>query len=76
VAVSLYRRGDVWYYDFWFEGRRHAGSTRQVTKTEAEQVERDAKRTLRRQLAGLEPPPPSGAKTLPKSDHSTILGST
>ena len=54
--MSLYRRGDVWYYDFWFDGHRHNASTRQVIKAAAEQVERDLKRTCRRQLAGLEPP--------------------
>ena len=55
--MSLFKRGDVWHYDFWFEGRRYFGSTRQVVRANAELVERDVKRHLRQRTAGLEPAP-------------------
>ena len=62
-ALSLYKRGSIWYYDFWFKGHRRNASTSQVTRSDAEQFERDIKRGLRRQLAGLEAPPAQAAPT-------------
>ena len=61
--MSLYKRGSIWYYDFWFKGHRRNASTSQVTRSDAEQFERDIKRGLRRQLAGLEAPPAQAAPT-------------
>ena len=57
-VVSLYKRGSVWYYDFWFQGGRYNASTGQITKSDAGQYESDLKRRLRRQRAGLEAPAP------------------
>jgi hypothetical protein len=54
--VSLWKRGAIWYYDFWFQGRRYAGSTRQVTRADASVCEQEVKRRLRRQAAGIEAP--------------------
>ena len=55
--MSPFKRGSIWYYDFWFQGRRFAGSTRQTTKGDATVFEQDIRRRLRRQVAGLEGPP-------------------
>ena len=55
--MSLWKRGDVWQYDFWLAGRRHSGTTRQATKNDAAAYEQDVRRRIRRQAAGLEPPP-------------------
>jgi integrase len=54
--VSLWKRGDVWHYDFWFQGRRYSGSTRQTGRSDAAVCEHEVKRRLRRQAAGLEGP--------------------
>jgi integrase len=59
--MSLVKRGDVWYYDFWFQQRRYVRSTRQTVRSDAALVEQDTKRHLRRQCAGLEGPPPADA---------------
>ncbi len=37
--MSLYRRGSTWHYDFWLEGRRYRGSTKQNSRTRAAQFE-------------------------------------
>ena len=54
--MSLWKRGDVWQFDFWFQGRRYAGSTRQSVRADAVVCEQEIKRRLRRQAAGLEGP--------------------
>jgi integrase len=54
--VSLWKRGDVWYYDFWFQGRRYSGTTRQTARGDATVCEQEVRRRLRRQAAGLEGP--------------------
>jgi integrase len=54
--VSLWKRGEIWYYDFWFQGRRYSGSTRQIARSDAASCEHEVKRRLRRQAAGLEVP--------------------
>ncbi len=36
--MSLYKRGNVYWYDFWFLGSRHRDSTRTSNKRTAEQV--------------------------------------
>jgi hypothetical protein len=54
--MSLCRRGDIWHYDFWFQGRRYVGTTRQTVKADALVCEHEVKRRIRRQSAGLEAP--------------------
>jgi hypothetical protein len=56
--MSLVKRGDIWYYDFWFQQRRYVRSTRQTVRSDVALVEQEAKRHIRRQSAGLEGPPP------------------
>ena len=54
--MNLSKRGEVWQYDFWFQGRRYARTTRQTAKGDANVYEQELKRKLRRQAAGLEGP--------------------
>lgn len=54
--MNLYKRGGVWYYDFWLDGKRHNRSTRQRTKSDAQTVAEQEKRQARRRAAGLEAP--------------------
>src|SRR5262249_46113818 len=42
--MSVYKRGNLWWYDFIFEGVRFQGSTKQGSRRVAEQIEA-AKRT-------------------------------
>ena len=37
--MSIYQRGDVWYYLFYINGRRYRGSTKTKNEKEAERVE-------------------------------------
>ena len=33
--MSVFKRGDIFHYDFWFEGRRYVGTTRQRLRGDA-----------------------------------------
>jgi hypothetical protein len=44
--VSLYERGDVWWYKFWFNGQLIRESSKSNSKT----VAKDAERARRREL--------------------------
>ncbi|MGD0904851.1 MAG: site-specific integrase [Terracidiphilus sp.] len=44
--MSLFRRGDVWWYEFWFAGRRIRESSRSPSKTVAKGAEQKRKREL------------------------------
>ena len=37
--MALYRRGQIWHYDFWYRGRRYRGSTEEKSKTRARRME-------------------------------------
>lgn len=37
--MALYKRGEVWHYDFAIEGRRYRGSTREKTESKARMIE-------------------------------------
>lgn len=49
--MSLYKRGDIWWYDFTIKGQRYRESTHQTGKAEARDVEKRA-----RAAAELGPP--------------------
>ena len=42
--MSLFRRGDVWWYEFWFAGRRIRESSKSPSKTVAKGAEQKRKR--------------------------------
>ncbi len=44
--MSLFRRGDVWWYEFWFAGQRIRESTKSSSKTVAKEAEKNRKREL------------------------------
>jgi hypothetical protein len=44
--VSLYKRGDVWWYKFWFNGQL----VRESSKSDSKTVAKDAERARRREL--------------------------
>ncbi len=44
--MSLFRRGDVWWYEFWFAGRRIQESSKSPSKT----IARNAEQMRRREL--------------------------
>ena len=41
--MSLYKRGDVWWYDFTVKGERYRASTHQFSKTAAREAEKRAR---------------------------------
>jgi hypothetical protein len=51
--MSVYKRGDIWWIDFWFAGRRVQESTKTRRKTIATEYERRRKLDLERAHAGL-----------------------
>ena len=55
--MSVFKRGEIFHYDFWFQNRRYVGTTRQLVRRDAILCEQDVKRRVRRQSAGLEAPP-------------------
>jgi hypothetical protein len=44
--MSLFRRGDVWWYEFWFAGRRIRESSKSPSKTVAKGAEQKRNREL------------------------------
>jgi hypothetical protein len=44
--MSLFRRGNVWWYEFWFAGRRIQESSKSVSKTVANSAEQKRRREL------------------------------
>ncbi len=44
--MSTFQRGDVWWYEFWFAGRR----IRESSKSESKTVARNAEQKRRREL--------------------------
>jgi len=44
--MSLFRRGDVWWYEFWFAGRRIQESSKSPSKTSARTAEQNPRREL------------------------------
>src|SRR5580658_7177649 len=44
--MSLFRRGGVWWYEFWFAGRRIQESSKSLSKTVAKAAEEKRRREL------------------------------
>jgi hypothetical protein len=51
--VSVYKRGDTWWYEFVFAGKRVRESAKTASKTVAKESEKSRRRELERTLAGL-----------------------
>jgi hypothetical protein len=51
--VSVYKRGGVYWYDFWFQGQRHRGPTKLRNRTAAESAEAIRKAQLAEARAGI-----------------------
>jgi integrase len=48
--MSLFRRGGVWWYEFWFAGRRVQESTKSTSKTIAARAGQDRRRELEKRF--------------------------
>ena len=44
--MSLFQRGDIWWYEFWFAGRRIRESSKSASKTVAKSAEKNRRREL------------------------------
>jgi integrase len=62
--MSLYKRGDVWHYDFTVDGERYRGSTQQSAKAAAARVE--ARERERAKLGTVHPVVPTLAEAADK----------
>ena len=51
--MSVFKRGDVYWYEFIFAGKRIRESAKTHSKTVAKEAEKDRRRSLERTLAGL-----------------------
>ena len=51
--MSVFKRGEVYWYEFIFAGKRIRESTKTHSKTVAKEAEKDRRRSLERTLAGL-----------------------
>src|SRR5438105_2193897 len=53
--MTVYRqpRGKTWRYDFYFGEKRYTGNTKQLTKDDAELVEREIRLRLRHDAGGI-----------------------
>ena len=61
--MAVYRRGGVWWFEFWFQGRRIQESSGQTNKTAAQRVQAKRKADLLDRRAGF-----SQKKLAPKFD--------
>lgn len=53
MTVFKQPRGKTYRYDFYFDGQRHSGNTKQVTLADAQRAEREIQLRLRRVAAGI-----------------------
>ena len=64
--MSLYKRGGVWWMNFWIEDRHIQKSTKCKNKKDAAEVERAYRTQIAKGEVGLvSEPPKSEAKTVP-----------
>lgn len=68
--MTVYRpkRARAWWYDFVFQGQRYVKSTGQITREDAEDVQREKMRELRRKAAGL---PDVASPVIPETPRFT-----
>src|SRR5215467_4167829 len=52
-SMSIYKRGNVYWYDFVFNGERHQGSTKQGNQRVAQQIEAAERTRLAKGEAGI-----------------------
>jgi integrase len=55
VTTFKHPRGKTYRYDFWWRGKRHTGTTGQLTKKDADAVEADIKKRVRQEAFGIAP---------------------
>src|SRR4051812_12117534 len=53
LAMAVYKRGDVWWYEFVFAEKRVRESAKTSSKTVAKEAEKARRRELERTYAGL-----------------------
>jgi integrase len=52
--MSVFKRGKIWWYEFWFAGRRIQESTKATSKTLAKQAEQKRRRELEEGFNSIE----------------------
>jgi integrase len=56
IAMSVYRRGEIWWYKFWFCGQLVRESSKSESKTVAKEAERERRRQLTDSFNGIRKP--------------------
>jgi hypothetical protein len=62
--MGLFRRGDVWWYDFWFAGRRIRESSKSTSETVAKGAEQQRLRELEKGFNNVTDSRPERIRTL------------
>ncbi|HUG69604.1 MAG TPA: hypothetical protein VMM76_17770 [Pirellulaceae bacterium] len=52
--MSLFKRGKIWWYEFWFAGRRIQESAKTASKTVAKLAEQQRRRELEEGFNSIE----------------------
>jgi len=52
--MSVFKRGNIWRYEFWFAGRRIQESSKSTSKTLAKQAEQNRRRELEQGINSIE----------------------
>src|ERR1017187_963128 len=52
--MSVFKRGNIWWYEFWFAGRRIQESSKSTSKTLARQAEQNRRRDLEKGINNIE----------------------
>ena len=55
MTTFKHPRGKTYQYDFWWRGKRHTGTTGQLTKAAADAVEAKVKERVREDAYGVAP---------------------
>lgn len=62
--MSLFRRGDLWWYEFWFAGQRIRESSKSTSKTVAKDAEKNRKREVEEGFNNIVDPRQQRIRTL------------
>ena len=72
--MSLFKRGSIWWYEFWFAGRRIQESSKSPSKTVAKQAEQQRRRELESGFNSVEDDRRKNVRTM-RDQAAAYLGS-
>jgi hypothetical protein len=69
--MSLFKRGKIWWYEFWFAGRRIQESAKTASKTVAKRAEQQRRRELEEGLTASKTAAKSESERFERSQRNT-----